>query len=396
MEKNDCYIGLELGSSSIKLVAGFVLNDQINILNTIEEECSGMENGLIVDQDQIIKTIKSVISNASKSLNLNIDEVCLCLPPYSLLCLADIGSTNTIGGDDIIKRIDISNILTAMKKRSLADNDLKIVDIVPDVYMLDNNDRYAIAPIGKTSKVLSLHASIYAMSEKVINQFVGCVKKANVNVKYTVIAPYAASLYLSTNKVIPNSYILVDIGHSLTTVAQISHETNVINSTIIKFGGHDITKAIAERFNISFDEAEELKQNYGIDHDMNFDTYILNDIKLNDLADVITKKLDVLIEQVDKTIKEFCTNNEQYPVVLTGGTSNLNNIKNYMSDALDLDVVDYPLLTIGARKFELINTLGLIKYWAIQPVINEDEVVTTTVSRVNQKPTRGYKFDEEL
>lgn len=45
MEKNDCYIGLELGSSSIKLVAGFVLNDQINILNTIEEECSGMENG---------------------------------------------------------------------------------------------------------------------------------------------------------------------------------------------------------------------------------------------------------------------------------------------------------------------------------------------------------------
>ena len=297
---------------------------------------------------------------------------------------------------DIIKRIDISNILTAMKKRSLADNDLKIVDIVPDVYMLDNNDRYAIAPIGKTSKVLSLHASIYAMSEKVINQFVGCVKKANVNVKYTVIAPYAASLYLSTNKVIPNSYILVDIGHSLTTVAQISHETNVINSTIIKFGGHDITKAIAERFNISFDEAEELKQNYGIDHDLNFNTYILNDIKLNDLADVITKKLDVLIEQVDKTIKEFCTNNEQYPVVLTGGTSNLNNIKNYMSDALDLDVVDYPLLTIGARKFELINTLGLIKYWAIQPVINEDEVVTTTVSRVNQKPTRGYKFDEEL
>ena len=262
--------------------------------------------------------------------------------------------------------------------------------------MLDNNDRYAIAPIGKTSKVLSLHASIYAMSEKVINQFVGCVKKANVNVKYTVIAPYAASLYLSTNKVIPNSYILVDIGHSLTNVAQISHETNVINSTIIKFGGHDITKAIAERFNISFDEAEELKQNYGIDHDMNFNTYILNDIKLNDLADVITKKLDVLIEQVDKTIKEFCTNNEQYPVVLTGGTSNLNNIKNYMSDALDLDVVDYPLLTIGARKFELINTLGLIKYWAIQPVINEDEVVTTTVSRVNQKPTRGYKFDEEL
>ena len=120
------------------------------------------------------------------------------------------------------------------------------------------------------------------------------------------------------------------------------------------------------------------------------------DIKLNDLADVITKKLDVLIEQFDKTIKEFCTNNEQYPVVLTGGTSNLNNIKNYMSDALDLDVVDYPLLTIGARKFELINTLGLIKYWAIQPVINEDEVVTTTVSRVNQKPTRGYKFDEEL
>lgn len=396
MEKNDCYVGLELGSSSIKLVSGFVLTDEVHILNAIEKECLGLENGLIVDLDETIKTIKSIISDGSKSLGFAINEVCLCLPPYNLLCLSDIGSTNTIDGNDVIRHVDTTNILTAMKKRSLADNDLKIIDIVPDIYMLDNNARYGFEPIGKTSQVLSLHAYIYAMSEKVINQFVNCLSKANINVKYACIEPYASALYLSTNKSIPNTYILIDIGHSLTTVSHIDHATNVINSTIIKFGGHDISRAIAEKFNISFEEAENLKVTYGIDHNLNFDCYVLNQITLDDIAEVITRKLQSLIETIDKVIKEFCSNNEKLPIVLIGGSSNLYQIKKVFAEGLDSEVIDFSMMTIGARKLSLVNTLGLIKYCSIQPRINEEEVITSSISRVNQKPSKKYRFDEEL
>ena len=61
MENNDCYIGLELGTSSIRLAAGFVLNEQVYILTVLEEPCSGIENGLIVEQEEVIKGIKRCV-----------------------------------------------------------------------------------------------------------------------------------------------------------------------------------------------------------------------------------------------------------------------------------------------------------------------------------------------
>lgn len=396
MEKNDYYIGLELGSSSIKAIAGFVETEQVQVLQAIELPCLGLENGLIIDQDETIKSIKTVIARLEKALNTTISEVSICLPPYSLLCIEDTGSTNTIDGSDIIRHVDTTNILTAMRKRTLADNDLKIIDIVPEIFILDNGERYVSEPLGKISKVLSIKASIYAMSERVINQFVGCVKKAQINVKNGVISPYAGALYLAGNKAIPNAYILVDIGHSLTTISHIDRATKVIDSSIIKYGGYDITRAISEKFNIGFEKAEELKITYGIDRNLNFNCCVYDKINLDQLADVITKKLNSLLESVEKTIKEFGLSSEKLPLVLTGGTTWLNQIKKIFATELEVDVVEYNLLTIGARDYSLINTLGLIKYCAMQPKINEEETITTSVNRVNQKSSRNYRFDEEL
>lgn len=396
MEKNDYYIGLELGSSSVKAIAGFMENEQVHVLQTVEVPCLGLENGLIIDQDETIKSLKTIISRLEKALNTTISDVALCLPPYSLLCIEDTGSTNTIDGSDIIRHVDTTNILTAMRKRTMADNDLKILDIVPEIFILDNGDRYYNEPLGKVSKVLSIKASIYAMSERVINQFIGCVKKISLNVKYAVIAPYAGALFLAGNKAIPNSYILVDIGHSLTTISHIDHATKVMDSAIIKYGGYDITRAIGERFNISYEKAEELKVTYGIDHNLNFNCYIYDKINLDDLAEVITKKLNSLLESVSKAIKEFGLSSEKLPLVLTGGTTWLNQIRRIFADELDVDVVEYNLLTIGARDYSLINTLGLIKYCSMQPKINEEETITTSVNRISQKQSRNYRFDEEL
>ena len=38
MSKNECYFGLELTSSSIKMVAGYLLNESICVLDAIEEK----------------------------------------------------------------------------------------------------------------------------------------------------------------------------------------------------------------------------------------------------------------------------------------------------------------------------------------------------------------------
>ncbi len=398
MEKNACHIGLELTSHSVKLVAGFVLNDLVYVLDMMEEECGGLENGLIVDSDLAVQAIRNVVNRASKNLHIAIREVSIALPPFGLQCFTDTGATNTIDGNDIIRHVDTVNILTAMKKRALSDPDLKIIDIVPDTFIINGNERYAVEPIGKTSQVLSLHASIYAMSEKVIGQFANCIAKAGFEVRHRVIAPYANALYLSTNSAIPSSYILLDIGHSVTTVSQVHKRTSIVNSKMLRFGGETITKAISERFNIEPDEAEELKRVYGIDRNPSFPVYLKNEITFDDLSEAITGVLIPALESVREIIRNFSLeDNEKLPVVIIGGTSDLNNLEKIVADTLETSVIDFTMETIGARDKSLITALGIIRYCAIQPQSGEEENISTSITRVDQKKnSRNYKFDEEL
>lgn len=398
MVKNSCFVGLELSSESVKAVTGFLLNDAICVLDMVEEKCDGLERGLIKNVDALVNSIRNVINKTSKDLNVVIKEVSLIVPPFGLLCISDTGSTNTIDGNDIIRHVDTTNILTAMRKRVLADPDLKIVDIVPDTFIIDNNERFDHEPLGKVSKVLSLHASIYAMNDKVVSQFESVVNKAGYEVKYKVNAPYASALYLSTISNIPNTYILVDIGESITTISKVHNKTSIIHSKMIKFGGRNITQEIAEQFNIDYDDAERLKRIYGIDYNPNFTAYIHDKIQLDDLADVILNVLKPLLLKVKSVINEFSIdNNERLPVVLSGGTSELHNINDIVEDVLETKVVKYSVESIGARDKSLISILGSIKYGAIQPTVDEEEIASTTINRVEtNKKSKSYKFDEEL
>ena len=398
MVKNSCFVGLELSSESVKAVTGFLLNDAICVLDMVEEKCDGLERGLIKNVDALVNSIRIVINKTSKDLNVVIKEVSLIVPPFGLLCISDTGSTNTIDGNDIIRHVDTTNILTAMRKRVLADPDLKIVDIVPDTFIIDNNERFDHEPLGKVSKVLSLHASIYAMNDKVVSQFESVVNKAGYEVKYKVNAPYASSLYLSTIANIPNTYILVDIGESITTISKVHNKTSIIHSKMIKFGGRNITQEIAEQFNIDYNDAERLKRIYGIDYNPNFTAYIHDKIQLDDLADVILNVLKPLLLKVKSVINEFSIdNNERLPVVLSGGTSELHNINDIVEDVLETKVVKYSVESIGARDKSLISILGSIKYGAIQPTVDEEEIASTTINRVEtNKKSKSYKFDEEL
>lgn len=395
MEKNECFVGLELCSSAVKLIAGYLLNGQIYVLTSVKDKCTGITDGLIVEPEAVIKTVKNVINIASRNINMPITEVSLAIPAFNLTCIPDMGSTNTIDGNDIIRHVDTSNILTQLGKRKLGNPELKIIDIVPDTFILDNKEKYNEEPIGKVSQVLSLHATIYAINEKVLNSFTSCVNKAGYTVKNTVIAPYASSLYLSTLKIIPDNYILVDVGNSVTNISYVNHRNIIGSSRIYRFGSKTIINEVSEQFDIDLDVAEELVTTYGIDHNLNFETYIHEGITLDALSDCIMTSVISLTDSIKQVIKEV--NSEvELPIVLIGGTSSLNSIKKVISNELEVDVLDYVMHTLGARDRSLVTTLGLIKYAAMQPKINEEETITIQVNRVNKKKNETYNFDEEL
>lgn len=394
--ENKYHIALELTSQSIKLVAGFVLNEKVYVVDVIQRYCAGLSNGLIQDVDETVKVLKEVIANASQKLNCTIKDVSLVLPPFNLACATDSGSTNTIDGNDRIQHVDVSNIITQIKKRNFKEKDLKIIDVIPDRFYLDNNEQYLVEPLGKISETLSLHASIYAISNKVVALFENCFEKAGINIKYMTISPYASSLYLSTIDGMPSSYILFDLGHSFSTITYVHQKNTIIKSSIVAFGGDDITKYISKTFNISYKEAEILKIKYGIDSDPCFEVPIKEGITFNRLADAITSSIKPFLSGAKRAIDELNPDKEDLPIVLIGGTSSLKSIENLIADELEQSVLTYQMLTIGARDRGLIPALGLIKYCANQPHNDEEEKIDITISRVDNRKSGKVDLSEEL
>lgn len=397
MERNSYYAGLEISSGSVRLVVGYVLNGAVCLLHAEEAECDGLEDGLIMDPEAVSGTIRTLVNAASGKLNFPIGEVALALPPFRLTCMSDTGATNTVDSNDVVNHVDVTNIITAMKKRHLSDEDLKIIDVVPDSFVLNSNERYSTEPIGKISQVISLHASLYAMSNKVVRQFVACAEAAGVKVKYKVVAPYAAALYLSTFAQVPESYLLIDIGRSLTTVAQVHNRTTIVHSAIATFGGHSITQSVAETLGITYDDAEDLKKTFGIDSNPNFPVYIRNQITFDDLSNALIKAMERPLEELRSIIRSFSAGEATHlPIVLIGGGSELYHIESLFADELNLNVMNFAVDTLGARRKSMVVSLGLLQYWEVQPKVNEAEQVTASVTRVDTKKIKKNMKEDEI
>ena len=95
-----------------------------------------------------------------------INEVTLSIPAFNLVCMRESGTTNTIDGNDIIRQVDINNIISQLGKSSISNPELKIVDIVPYEYILDNKEIHFESPVDKISKV-SLAFSFFFSSDNI-------------------------------------------------------------------------------------------------------------------------------------------------------------------------------------------------------------------------------------
>ena len=58
MGNSSIYVGIDIGTTSIKVIIAEYLKDQINIIGYGNTRSAGLNRGVIVDIDQVVKAIK--------------------------------------------------------------------------------------------------------------------------------------------------------------------------------------------------------------------------------------------------------------------------------------------------------------------------------------------------
>ena len=367
---------VEFGSKKMKLVVGYELEGQVYVIySLVRPYGSIIENGEIIDPTKIIQSMKEIrnFSDPSVQLKLNIGEVLVSLPPFGLQIFTSQQITTVISEDSIITKTDIRNVHALIRNGQLP-NGNTLIDIVPVFYELNQGRRFINPPLGEASSTVRVGAMVHTLPKRIPEAYDAVVTPAGVNVKRNIVAPFGASTLLGSYSDLPASYILVDIGATMTTVSFVG-EKRLYGSTYFSWGGDSITERIIEKFNINESDAERYKITYGIDNRvMNFKAPVCrsrdgegNEIKhyTDELNVIIKEELNIFLKDLDGALNELLKTYDPaakgLPMLLIGGGAQLNGLKEYIEPKVQSEYVQVVTpRNLGARDATFTNVLGLI------------------------------------
>ncbi len=357
---------IELGSKKLKLVVGYEIDGKVYVLYTLVKPYGhSIEAGQFVDPNRVSQTINSVreFTDPSAKLKLNISDVLLCIPPYGLGIYQTRQVTTVVTEDSKISNLDIKNIYALIRNSAYPLNDKALVDVIPESFTLDQGRIFARPPLGESSNTLTVSAKVQTLPSALVENYQNVLLNGGMISRRNVVAPLAATELISSFEDMPKSFILVDIGSSVTTVSFVGNNAD------------NITEKIIENFNINEADAEKYKIMYGIDNrEMNFKAPICttddgNGQEVhhfnNELNDIIKEELDVFVkylnEAVDNIVSQHDKSYRSFPMILIGGGSQLNGLVGYITPKVMSETVQVVApKTLGARNPTFFNCLGMI------------------------------------
>ena len=135
---SNIYTGIELGTSSIKIVVVEKSNDQYHVLASVSSASSGIKNGQVVDMKKAISSVREAIKQVNDMLGIKITKVVACVPPTDCKMDIVVGSSN-IEDTDCIAGEDVSNALSdALRGQNFEEYEL--VTATPISFKVDSKE----------------------------------------------------------------------------------------------------------------------------------------------------------------------------------------------------------------------------------------------------------------
>ena len=283
----------------------------------------GIQKGKIIDENEIANSIHHLIKEAESESDLRINSAYVTIP----------GKYVTIVQNSVLKEAkdkyagisakDVTSSIMQVKDIDIPEG-RQIIDIVENQFILENG-KVVTDPIGNLSGSFTLKAQVILADKEYMRQLASIFRKVDLDIDGLVPVTLAErSLVLDTNELNDN-VMLLDIGAGNTDIG-VFEGSNFVYTNTIPLGGDNITNDIALVLNISEEEAEKLKKQYGIALKSFIDND--NEILLTTCKDDNGKKViksSQLIEIMEARIEEIFTLINK-DITMQGIKSRINNV----------------------------------------------------------------------
>ena len=328
MAIGDIIVGVDIGTSKVCTVVGEVNNfSQVEIICNTSYKCNGLKKGKIINEDEVILSLAKTIKDAEEETNLKINSAYVTIP----------GKYVTIVQNSITKEVkdkyagisvrDVQNAIMQVKDIEVPEGQ-NLIDIVPDKITLENGT-VVTDPVGSLSSNFTISAQVILADRDYVRQLSNIFKKAGLEIDGIVPTTLAErNLVLDTNELHDN-IMLLDIGAGNTDIGVFEGSTFLYTNSI-PLGGDTITNDIALVLNISEEEADKLKRQYGLalksfidnDNDIILNTRKDNNknkiIKSSELIEIIEARIEEMFSIINKDITNHGLKQKINNVILTG------------------------------------------------------------------------------
>ena len=378
MAIGDIIVGIDIGTSKVCTVVGEVNNfGQIEIICNTSYKCSGLKKGKIINEEDISLSIAKTIKNAEEETNLKINSAYITIPGKYITIVQNSITKDVKDKYAGISIRDVQNAIMQVKDIEIPENKT-LIDIVPDKITLENGT-VVTDPVGNLSSSFTISAQVILANKDYVRQLNGIFKKAGLDIDGIVPITLAERNLILDKNELHDNIMLLDIGAGNIDIGVFEGSTFIYTNSI-PLGGDNITKDIALVLNISEEEADKLKRQYGlalksfIDNDNDIILNTSKDenknriIKSSELIEIIEARIEEMFSIINKDITNQGVKQKINNVVLTGqGIININKSDVAGKINLNIPVKISTGRAVSTVKASYRTSYALVRYIAARP-----------------------------
>jgi cell division protein FtsA len=324
--------GIDVGTYQVKVVVVKCTKKKDGarslpqIIGTGYAESRGLRNGYIINETDVVRSVRSAVLQAEKAAGVEIKKAYLSTGSIGIDELHSHGEVITSRADSEITQTDLDKAMQDSEERILEQiPNRKILHAIPLSYKIDG-EAVLGRPHGMKGTKLEVEALFITTFEQHLNDLVSAIESIGVSVEDVMVAPLAASFVMLTKAQKRAGCVLANIGAETVSIVVFENNTPV-SLKVFPIGSNDITNDIALGLKIPLEEAEKIKR--GGMSTLNYSKRKLDEI--------IAARLTDIFELIDIHLKKI-KRDGLLPagIIITGGGSGIATIQDLAKASLRL------------------------------------------------------------
>ena len=369
MTRNGFFTGLDIGTSSIKVLVAELVDGEVNVIGVSNAKSKGVKDGIIVDIEAAATAIKSAISQAEEKAGISIKSVNVGLPANLLQVEPTQGMIPVTSDTKEITDQDVENVVKSALTKSMTP-DREVITFVPEEFVVDGFQGIR-DPRGMMGVRLEMRGFLYTGPRTILHNLRKTVERVGVQVDNVIISPLAIVNSVLNEGEREFGATVIDMGGGQTSVATIRNQ-ELQYTNVYQEGGDYVTKDISKVLKTSKKIAEGLKLNYGEAYPQlaskeTFQVEVIGEVEPVEvteeyLAQIISARLKHIFEQIKQDLERRHLLDLPGGIALIGGNAILPGIVELAQEVLGVRVKLYVPNQVGIRNPAFAHVISLSEF----------------------------------